>query len=97
MSSEFINSGKISADGGHGGHGQGGGQGGAGGLVALMQVGKEFTLEGITINDLKHPHKEYWKLILKKLVFLLKKPVAIVVEVIIGLLIVYIAFKMRWN
>ena len=63
--------GSVNASGGRGGDGFGvgrGGDGGDGGSVHFVQVGKEFTPEGITIADLKHPHIEYWGMILKTLI-----------------------------
>lgn len=51
----------------------------------------------ISIEDIKHLHKEYWKFVWRKTAMVLKKPVPIVIEILIGLIIIYIAYKFGWN
>ncbi len=90
---------KIEASGGHGGHGfngSKGGDGGAGGSVSFVQVGKEFTPEGITIKDVKNPHRAYWRLVFGNAWRWIKKN-KIISTVIIGLVIAYLVYLFGWN
>lgn len=76
--------------GGHGGSGPGGGMGGdggAGGSAHFIQVGKEFTPEGITIQDLKNPHQQYWKMLWEQIWGWIKNHTS---RIVIGVVIVVI-------
>ncbi|MEK9131516.1 MAG: hypothetical protein AAB447_01255 [Patescibacteria group bacterium] len=85
MSSSFTNNGKISAD---------GGQNGSGGQIHFVQVGKEYTKEGITIKDVKRPHREYWGYVLRSSLIFFKK---YFFQILVGLVIAYLASKFGWR
>jgi len=90
----------VNASGGAGGHGGSGpnggrgGDGGAGGSAHLIQVGKEFTQEGITIRDFKNPHKQYWGMFIKSVWDWIRSHIS---EVIIGLIITTLATWFGFN
>ncbi len=90
----------VNASGGAGGYGGdgpgggGGGGGGAGGSVHFVQVGKEFTREGITIKDLKNPHKEYWLMIFQKIWSWIENPI---IELIVLLIAAFLIYWFGWN
>ena len=76
--------------GGRGGNGPGsgrGGDGGSGGSVHFVQVGKEFTPEGITIQDIKNPHRQYWTMLWEQIWIWMKKHTS---QIVIGVVIVVI-------
>ncbi len=88
----------VNASGGTGGRSGdgpgsgGGGGGGGGGSVHFVQVGKEFTPEGITIKDLKNPHKSYWKFIFGNLWLWIKENIIaeVIVLIIVGFFFAFI-------
>jgi len=90
----------VNASGGAGGHGGSGpsggrgGDGGAGGSAHLIQVGKEFAQEGITIRDFKNPHKQYWGMFIKSVWDWIRSHIS---EVIIGLIITTLATWFGFN
>lgn len=51
----------------------------------------------ISIEDIEHLHKEYWKFVWRKTAVFFKKPVSIVIEILIALIIIYITYKLGWN
>jgi len=83
----------INASGGSGGRGGDGpnaghgGDGGAGGSVHFVQVGKEFTREGITIQDIKNPHRQYWAMIWQHMWVWIKNHTS---QIVIGVVIIVI-------
>ncbi|MFY9493201.1 MAG: hypothetical protein WAP55_01875 [Minisyncoccia bacterium] len=82
-------------DGPGGGRGGDGGDGGAGGSVHFVQVGKEFTREGITIQDIKNPHRQYWGKLIRDFWKWFKEH--ILTAVIVGLIIAGLVYWLGWN
>jgi len=95
---QFNFSGSVNASGGRGGDGYGngqGGEGGDGGSVHFVQVGKEFTKEGITIRDIKNIHRQYWLMVfIESWKWFRDHMVSIIVA---GLIVAYIVYRLSWN
>lgn len=92
----------IEASGGHGGMagpgGGHGGRGGDGGKVIMMQVGKEFTPEGVGIKDVKNPHRQYWTMVAGQFSASIKKHMSeIVIGVVIAVIAAGIILWIGWN
>jgi len=91
-------SGSVNASGGRGGNGYDGGQGGeggGGGSVHFVQVGKEFTKEGITIRDIKNVHRQYWLMVFVESWKWFRDHMASII--VAGPIIAYIVYQLGWN